>query len=194
MPEKANEVQTEKEYLEQERSSEIKHEYYRGEIFALPGVSRKHNLIVANLIGELRAQLKNTPCRIYASDMRLKIEKTGLFTYPDVMVVCGEERFSDDRQDTLLNPEVIVEVLSDSTEGYDRGRKFEQYRKLVSLREYVLVAQNSEKIERFLKNESGYWVLTESDDENPRLRLESIPCELRHSEVYEKTVSSSQKT
>ena len=187
MPEKANEVQTEKAYLEQERSSEIKHEYYRGEIFALPGVSRKHNLIVANLIGELRAQLKNTPCRIYASDMRLKIEKTGLFTYPDVMVVCGEERFSDDRQDTLLNPEVIVEVLSDSTEGYDRGKKFEQYRKLVSLREYVLVSQNSEKIERFLKNESGYWVLTESDEENPRLRLESIPCELSHSEVYEKT-------
>lgn len=187
MSEKAIEVPTEKEYLKQERSSEIKHEYYQGEIFAMTGASRKHNLIVANLIGELRAQLKNTPCRVYASDMRLKIEETGLFTYPDVMVVCGEERFSDERQDTLLNPEVIVEVLSDSTEGYDRGKKFEHCRKLASLREYVLVSQNSEKMERFLKNESGYWVLTESDDENPRLRLESIPCELHHAEVYEKT-------
>jgi Uma2 family endonuclease len=187
MPQKAIEAPTEKEYLEQERSSEVKHDFYRGEIFAMTAASRKHNLIVANLIGELRTQLKNTPCRVYASDMRLKIEETGLFTYPDVMVVCGEERFSDERQDTLLNPEVIVEVLSDSTEGYDRGKKFEHCRKLASLREYVLVSQNSEKMERFLKNESGYWVLTESDDENPRLALESIPCELHHAEVYEKT-------
>lgn len=187
MPEKAAFEIAEKEYLDRERASERKHEFYQGEIVAMTGASRKHNLIVANIIGELRSQLKHTPCRIYPSDMRLKIEKTGLYAYPDVMVVCGEERFSDDQRDTLLNPDVIVEALSDSTEGYDRGKKFEHYRKLASLREYVLVSQNAEKLERFLKNESGYWVLTESDDDNPRLQLESVPCELSHSEVYDKT-------
>ncbi len=177
----------EAEYLEQERASEIKSEYYKGEIFAMAGASRKHNLIVANVITTLNVQLKKKPCRTYPSDMRLKIKEMELYTYPDVMVVCGDEKFGDEKQDTLLNPDVIIEVLSDSTERYDRGRKFENYRKAESLKEYVMISQNCRKIERFYKNERGQWELTESDEENPLVFLESIGCELEISEVYDKT-------
>ncbi|QTA93322.1 Uma2 family endonuclease [Desulfonema magnum] len=187
MQQQAVSMISEAEYIEQERTAEIKSEYYQGEIFAMAGASRKHNLIVANVIGELRYQLKNKPCRTYPSDMRLKTEATGLYTYPDVMVVCGDEKFTDERQDTLLNPDVIIEVLSDSTESYDRGRKFQNYRKVGSLKEYVMISQHCRKIERFHKNEKQQWVLTESDKENPSVFLESIGCELELSEIYDKT-------
>ncbi|MCP4107850.1 MAG: Uma2 family endonuclease [Desulfobacteraceae bacterium] len=177
---------SEEEYLETERESETKHEYFQGEIFAMAGASKAHNLIVTNVIREISTQLKKTPCRVYPSDLRVKIADTGLYTYPDVTVVCGEERFSDDRSDTLLNPKVIIEVLSDSTEKYDRGTKFEHYRKLESLKEYVLISQNRLKIEKFFKNETGFWVLTESDENNPIIILESVNCTLELSEVYDK--------
>ncbi|MEZ4527394.1 MAG: Uma2 family endonuclease [Desulfobacterales bacterium] len=176
---------TEEEYLAMERESEIRHEYYDGEIFAMAGASRKHNLITANVIRELGNQLRNTGCRVYPSDMRVKIEATGLYTYPDVLIVCGEEIFADEKEDMLLNPAIIIEVLSDSTESYDRGRKFENYRMLNSLKEYILISQNRKKMERFFRNERGYWELDESDEENPQLHLQAAGCELRIADVYE---------
>lgn len=186
LTERAVNFVSEEEYLEAERESETKHEYFQGEIFAMAGASRAHNLIVSNVIREISTQLKKTPCRVYPSDLRVKISDTGLYVYPDVTVVCGEEKFSDDKSDTLLNPKIIVEVLSDSTEGYDRGTKFEHYRKLGSLKEYVMISQNKPKIEKFSKNETGFWMLTESDEYNPIIILESVNCTLELSEVYDK--------
>ena len=178
---------SEEEYLEGENLSETKHEYYRGEVFAMAGASRRHNLIVTNIIGELRTQLKGKPCRTYPSDMRLRIDLTGLYTYPGIMVVCGEEQFADENQNTLLNPDVIVEVLSDSTEGYDRGVKFQSCRQLPSLREYVLISQNAQKIERYARDDRNRWTLTETDEQHPEMVLESIGCRLELAEVYDKT-------
>ena len=129
-------------YLTLEESAPEKNEYVDGEIFAMTCASEPHNLIVVNTVRELGNQLKKRPCKVYASDMRVKVSPTGLFTYPDVVVVCGQAQFDDSHRDTLLNPTLIVEVLSESTEAYDRGRKFEHYRKLESLAEYVLIAQH----------------------------------------------------
>jgi len=177
---------SEKEYLAQERVSKTKSEYFDGEIFAMAGASRRHNLIVANVIISLGVQLKNKPCRVYPSDMRLKIEKTDLNTYPDVMVVCNEERFTDEKQDTLLNPDIIIEVLSDSTEKYDRGEKFKQYRQIESLTEYVMIAQNYRSIEKFTKDRNGQWRLTETDERKPFVDLKSSGTRLEIAEVYDK--------
>ena len=177
---------TEEEYLEFERNSEIKHEYYDGEIFATSGASEAHNLIVANLIAILGLHLKKKPCRVYPSYMRLKIEKTKVYAYPDVMIVCGHDKFADNKEDMLLNPDVIVEVLSDSTENYDRGKKFEHYRKIGSLKEYVLISQNTRKIERFLKTEHLRWISDETDEEHTEIILESVGCALNLDEVYDK--------
>ncbi len=185
---KAVEYISEEEYIEIERNSEIKHEYFDGEIFAMSGASRSHNLIVANVVGELRSQLKKKPCRVYPSDMRLKIETTKLYTYPDAMIVCGQDKFDDDHKDMLLNPDVIIEVLSDSTESYDRGKKFENYRKIASLKEYVLISQDVRKIEKFLKN-GKFWIFAETDDDNSEMILESVGCSLNLDEVYDKVFS-----
>ena len=123
------------EYLALERKAEYKSEYFGGEIFAMTGASRKHNLVAGNIFAALHLQLKKRPCEIYPSDMRVKVSPTGLYTYPDVAVVCGEPMFDDEQKDTLLNPTVLVEVLSKSTASYDRGEKFEHYRKIKSLAE-----------------------------------------------------------
>ncbi|MFW5635203.1 MAG: Uma2 family endonuclease [Thermodesulfobacteriota bacterium] len=182
------ESMTEAEYLDRERVAEYKSEFFSGEMFAMTGASRNHNLIVTNLIRELSGQLKKTPCRVYPSDMRLKVEKTGLYTYPDVMVVCGEHRFADtEEKNTLLNPDVIVEVLSDSTEKYDRGDKFAHYRRIDSLTEYLLISQKKPKIERYFKNSTGLWTLMETDDSRSEILLDSIGCTLSLEEIYDKT-------
>lgn len=118
---------TPEEYLEFERRSEIKHEFFDGEIFAMSGARRNHNVIAWNIGGELRQKLKNKNCEAYPADMRVFVPETGLYTYPDLVVVCGEPVFQDDVFDTLLNPILLIEVLSDSTEGYDRGKKFQHY-------------------------------------------------------------------
>ncbi|MCP4107884.1 MAG: Uma2 family endonuclease [Desulfobacteraceae bacterium] len=186
MQQKAINYISESEYLEIERNSEIKSEYYNGEIFGMSGASEKHNLIVSNLIFSLQLQLRKSPCRIYPSDMRLKI-KTGLYTYPDIMVICGQRKFDDEKFDTLLNPDVIIEVLSNSTETYDRGRKFQHYQQIDSLKEYVMISQHSQKIEKYSINKKGNWVLAESDENNPYIILESLECKLEHSEIYYKT-------
>jgi Uma2 family endonuclease len=146
---------------------------------------RNHNLIVANLTGELQAQLRGRPCEVYPADMRVKVSETGLYTYPDV-VVCGEPRFEDEHVDTLLNPTLIVEVLSPSTETYDRGEKFAQYRKLASLREYVMIAQDRFRIEHYVRQGKEQWLLTEASDLGDTVHLPSIGCDLQLSEAYDR--------
>jgi Uma2 family endonuclease len=177
---------TPEDYLAIERSAEFKSEYFDGEIFAMAGASRAHNSIVLNTGSEIRQHLKNRSCKAYVNDMRVKVSPTGLYTYPDVVVVCGKEQFEDTHLDTLLNPTLIIEVLSDSTEAYDRGRKFEHYRKLESLAEYVLIAQHRPHIESYRRQPDQHWLLTESAGLESAFRLESIDCELALAEIYDK--------
>jgi len=173
------------EYLELERTSEVRHEYYDGELFAMVGASEAHALIVTNLVGELRNQLRGRPCRIYANDVRVQVADTGLYTYPDVIVVCqGPKFFETEHRNTLLNPTLIAEVLSESTEAYDRGKKFDHYRTLESLTDYLLVAQDEAKIEHFTRHREG-WLLTVAKGLDGALSLPSIDCELRLAELYE---------
>ena len=177
---------TPEEYLAIDRNSEQKNQYYAGEIFAMGGASERHNLIVTNLVRELSTQLKGRPCKVYPSGMRVKVSATGLYTYPDVTVVCGEARFEDDQQDTLRNPTVVIEVLSGSTEDYDRGRKFERYRQIESLAEYVLIAQEKHHIERFRRQDNNQWLLSETSRLGDTISLDSIDCKLALAEIYDK--------
>src|SRR4051794_160523 len=175
------------EYLEIEVSAEYKSEYFDGEVFAMAGGTPEHNLISANLIRELGNQLEERPCRVYTSDQRVKIPDTGLYTYPDVTVVCGSPQFEGSDRRAMLNPTVIVEVLSDTAEAYDRGDKFAHYRRLASLREYVLVASDQRRIERFSRQEGAAdWVLTECSDAAGSLELPSVGCRLMLPRVYNK--------
>jgi Uma2 family endonuclease len=175
---------TVEEYLARERAAEHKSEYFNGEIFAMAGAREPHNLIAGNIFAKLHAQLEQRPCKVYPSDMRLKVSATGLHTYPDVMVVCGKVLFDDDEEDTLLNPALIVEVLSKSTESYVRGAKFEHYRKLDSLREYLLAAQNRPRLELFTRQSDGRWLLSESESLDEVVKLTSINCELAMKDAY----------
>jgi Uma2 family endonuclease len=175
-----------KEYLAMERASEIKHQYYQGEIFAMTGASFSHNTIVSNLLRNLGNHFEDGPCRALASDQRVKVEATGLYTYPDLTVLCGEPQFEDKVFDTLLNPKVIVEVLSDSTEAYDRGRKFSHYRTIDSLEEYVLVSQSDYHVEVFSKQANGQWLLSEARGRESDIFLRAIDCLLKLDKVYEK--------
>ena len=175
---------TPEEYLAIERAAEYKSEYYAGEMFALAGASRRHNLVTLNLGAELRGRLKGKPCISFANDMRVKVDLLGKYAYPDVVVACGEPLFESTDQDTLLNPTVIVEVLSESTEAYDRGRKFEHYRKIESLMEYILVAQDQYRIEQYLRQSDGRWIFTEIAGVDTTLVLSSIGCEIPLNEIY----------
>lgn len=177
---------TAEDYLTLERRAETRSEYFAGEIFAMGGASEAHNLIVGNTLAEIRQRLKGRPCKVYANDMRVKISPTGLYTYPDVVAVCGHAQFDDQHLDTLLNPVLIIEVLSDSTEAYDRGRKFEHYRKLDSLLEYVLIAQNRPLIESYRRQADQQWLLTETAGLNGIIRLCAIECQLALAEIYDK--------
>lgn len=174
------------EYLELERRAEYKSEYSDGTMVAMAGGSERHALLISNLFIELGQQLKPRKCRIYSSDLRLRVSATGLYTYPDVMVVCGPPEFADDRRDTVVNPVVIIEVLSDSTKNYDRGEKFRHYRGLKTLTEYVLVDQDSIHIEHFVRQSDGRWVMTEIDSPDAFLQLSSIECTVPLADVYDK--------
>jgi Uma2 family endonuclease len=174
---------TPEEYLARERRSEIKHEYWNGFVYAMAGASREHSLIASNLIREIGSQLRDRPCETHGGDLRVCVETTGLYTYPDVTVVCERPRFLEGTFDTLVNPTVIVEILSPSTEVDDRGRKFAHYRRIASLREYVLVAQDRPLIERY-RRQGEEWVLSECNRLDDELRLESIGCRIPLREVY----------
>src|SRR5712691_1212035 len=149
------------EYLALERKAEYKSEYLNGEVFAMTGASRKHNLIVTNILISLGQQLRGRPCEAYSSDMRVKVTTPGLYTYPDVVVVCGKPEFEDEEVDTLLNPTLLIEVLSTSTERYDRIAKTSYYRTLDSLTEHLLVAQHEVRIEQYVRQPRGEWLQLE---------------------------------
>lgn len=173
------------QYLDLERASPTRNEYCNGLITAMAGASRRHNLVATNLCREISTQLRDRPCEAYIGDMRVCIAATGLYTYPDFVVICGEPVFQDGEQDTLLNPTTIIEVLSPTTEAYDRGRKFAHYRRLESLREYVLVAQDRAFAERYTRQGED-WVLSEITGPDGCLRLVSIGCEVALRDVYAK--------
>ena len=177
---------TEEEYLELERQAEHKSEYYRGEMFAMAGASLAHNMLAMNLAALLHPQLRPGPCRVVGSDMRVRVSATGLYTYLDVSVVCGQPQLADQHADTLLNPALIAEVLSPSTEGYDRGRKFEHYRSIESLAEYLLVAQDRVHVDLYTRQPDGHWVLSEASRLEDTLELKSIGCHLALTDLYEK--------
>ena len=172
------------EYLSMERTSSEKHEFAFGEIYAMGGASTRHVGIVNNIVRELGNQLRQRPCRVYSTDLRLCVDADQRYTYPDVAVVRDQPRFLDDTLDTLLNPDLIVEVLSESTRNYDRGDKFQQYRGIPSFREYLLVDQAKAHVERHTKQPDGTWSLWETDSLDDAVRLESIAVTLPAAEIY----------
>jgi Uma2 family endonuclease len=176
---------TPQQYLEMERQAETKSEYFAGEVFAMSGGTRQHNLISSNALGDLWSQLRDGSCEVYNSDMKVRVTEDH-YAYPDVTVVCGEALFADEENDVLLNPTLVIEVLSPSTEAWDRGGKAGQYRQRESLQEYVLIAQDRPHIEHFARQADRQWLLTETNGLEATLALPSIGCELALSEVYRK--------
>ena len=173
------------EYLALERRATYKSEYVNGHIIAMSGASRRHNLIAANISRELSSQLRGRPCESYISDMRVRVSETGLYTYPDIVAVCGDIRFADEQTDTLLNPTVIVEVLSASTEASDRGDKFAHSRRLASLHDYVLVSQDAVRVERYVR-QGEKWLLSEASPLTDTVSLASIQYMLVLEDIYDK--------
>jgi Uma2 family endonuclease len=180
------------EYLKIERAAERKSEFINGRMYMMSGVSREHATIVMNLSRELSTQLRRRHCDTYASDMRVKIDSTGAYVYPDLVVVCGEARFEDAHVDTLLNPTVIVEVLSQSTEAYDRGAKFAHYRRVESLREYLLVSQTEARVEKFSRI-GDEWVLQEWVGLEAAVLLNSTDATIPMAEVYDRVAFEAQE-
>ncbi len=172
------------QYLVIERAAVRKSEYYAGEMFAMAGASRAHNLIVGNLIASLHSLCREGPCEVYPSDMRVKVDATGLYTYPDVVVVCEQPVFEDAHVDTLLNPTLLIEVLSESTEKYDQGKKSRHYRRLESLQEYLLISQYEPRVEHYARQNDGHWILTDAIGPESVVPLAAIDAELLLSEVY----------
>ncbi len=171
------------EYLAWERKSDTKHEYLRGEIIAMPGASYRHTLLTMNISGELYILLKGGTCEVHTNDLRVRTSPETSYFYPDVLVVCGEPRLEDNTVDILLNPIILVEVLSPSTETYDRGEKFKHYQQIASLQEYILVSQDKIHIEHYIR-QGTQWQLTESQLSENVLRLPSIDCELALEDIY----------
>ncbi len=177
---------TPEQYLALERKAEFKSEYIDGEIHPMSGARSPHIDIVVALARIISTWFIDRPGHVYSNDMRVYAGAAGLFTYPDVVVVDGEPQFHDDEFDTLLNPAVVIEVLSPSTEAYDRGDKFARYRRLDSLREYLLVAQDRVLVERYTR-QGQEWLLTEFGKLDDVLRLDSIGCDVPLRQVYAKT-------
>src|SRR5581483_1767518 len=178
-------IYTPEEYLAREEKSEIRHEYIDGEIYAMAGGSANHNLIIGNTQFALRNALHSKPCKIFTEGMRLRIEARNIYTYPDVMVVCGKIEFQPERNDVILNPTLIVEILSKSTRHYDRTDKFVAYGQIPSLQEYVMIDQDRIYIECFRKTQSKLWTLESYQDENTKMNLQSLDVELPISALYE---------
>ncbi len=177
---------TPEEYLALEESDDYKSEYYNGEIFAMAGGSANHNRIGLNVATMFNLAFENRSCEVFMSDMRLLVEQVDLYTYPDVMLVCGKIEFVPKRVDTLTNPILIVEVLSESTENYDRGKKFEFYRTIPALQHYLLISQDRVYLEHFQKLEDGRWALTEYNEVEKVLRIEALDFKIALSRIYNK--------
>ena len=176
---------TQEEYLAIERAAQWKSEYYQGEMFAMAGTSKEHGTIAYNAAGELHSQLKGRGCRGFIADMRVHVERSGLYTYPDIAIVCGNPEFQDGAFDTLLNPVVIVEILSPSTESYDRGKKFQMYRQLPSLREYILIAQDRPFVDQFIRDDEDRWFVLMTQGLESVLTLQSCGVSIPMSALYE---------
>ncbi len=177
---------TAEEYLAIERNAEFKSEYFQGEMFAMAGALKPHNLIASNVIRVLGNQLLERDCNVYPSDMRVNIKKINKYTYPDVAVTCGKEIFEDDYVDTLLNPIVIFEILSHSTEARDRGEKFQHYQFIESLVEYILIAQDRIRVEQYVRQSDRTWMYSQYQNPEDIVKLESINCELLLKDIYVK--------
>jgi len=173
------------EYLALERSSlDIKHEFFDGDVFAMVGAGINHNRININLAGELRNRFKadNSPCEVLSNDMRVKIENN--YTYPDIVIFCGDAQFEDNKFDTLTNPVIIIEILSDSTEAFDRGDKFTYYRAISALKEYILVSQKKYHVEQYIRSDNGKWEYRSYESPDQMLNMESVNCDVLLSEIY----------
>lgn len=182
-----NRRMTGEEYLAFERTSEIKHEFLDGEVFAMSGANRRHGLILGNLFASMHGQLKAGDCEIFPNDMRVRVSPTGLYTYPDIVVACNNPEFESKELDTLLTPTVIVEVLSDSTKDYGRGGKWKHYRQIDSLKHYLLVSQSAMEIEMYTRMADDSWRLT--DHQPPEdVWIEAIQCGVNWDEVYARVI------
>jgi Uma2 family endonuclease len=177
---------TPEEYLNFERKSDVRHEYIDGEIFEMAGTTRNHNRISTNVLRLLDNLLLERECNVYSSDMRVKITSTEKYTYPDVVAIYGEEQFEDETEDTLVNPQLIIEVLSKSTEAYDWGAKFEYYQTIESFREYVLITQEPFRVEQFVRKHENEWTYFEFRKPEDIVRLNSIDCEISLRDIYHK--------
>ncbi|HUC83445.1 MAG TPA: Uma2 family endonuclease [Flavisolibacter sp.] len=175
------------EYLEMEKASDEKHEYFQGEVFAMSGPKLTHNIITSNLLGTLGNKLKGKGCRPFGSDLRIHIPSNTLFTYPDISIFCDEVKTLNDDEWNALNPTVLIEVLSPSTKSYDRGDKFKLYRDIPTLKEYILIDSQSIAVEAFVINKNGYWELKEYNSLPDLLSLETIGVKLPLKEIYEGT-------
>lgn len=173
------------QYLEMERASEVKHEYYNGEVYAMAGVSLKHNIIAANLNVNIPSHLKGKNCRMYGSDLRIHIPENSLYTYPDFSIICGKPETTDSFADNVINPSVIIEILSKSTENYDRGKKFALYRSIKTLKEYILIDSKSILVELFVRQNNNSWNLTEYKQLSDSFHISTIKLTLQLSDIYE---------
>lgn len=174
------------EYLTLERGAEFKSEYVDGLMCVTAGGSERHNLIAANVIAAIGAQLRDRPCRVYPSDLKVRVPNSKRFFYPDVSIVCGETRFADEEKDVVLNPVVVVEVLSESTAAFDRGKKFQSYQQIESLREYLLVSQDEPVVEHFLRQDGDHWLYKKAGGLDETLALPTVNCRLALRDVYSK--------
>jgi len=183
---------TPEEYLEIERAAvDVRSEFYDGRMYAMSGGTHPHALIALNLGAELRSALKRGSCVVSGSDTRVRVSPQGLYTYPDLAVVCGEPKFADGRNDTLVNPILLVEVLSPSTEAQDRGFKAQQYRKVESLQEYALVSQVEPRVEVFRRQAGGSWLFSEAVGMDSVCRFESVGAGIALAEIYSKVTFES---
>ncbi len=178
---------TVEEYLQFEKTSSEKHEYFKGEIFAMAGAGPRHNLIFSNLFGDLAYKLKGKTCRPFGSDFRVHIPENTLFTYPDISIVCGDIISSNVDQDSVTNPTVIIEILSPSTKDYDRGGKFLLYRDIPTLKEYILIDKGAIFIEAHRINKSGHWELEDIKGSEATLNIEAVGLSFPLKEIYEDT-------
>jgi len=174
------------QYLALDRKAETRSEYYDGEIYPVEAGTREHARVVVNTLHQLKDQLSGLPCEAYTSSMRVRMASRGPFTYPDIVVVCGERRFADEERDILLNPSVIIEVMSLSTEDYDCGGKFVCYRKLASLREYLAIAEYKVHVEHWIRQADDSWIRTRYADRAQSIEVQSIGCKLALTEVYDR--------
>ena len=177
---------TEEEYLAIDRAAEVRSEFFDGEMFAMSGGSMRHARLQRNIIVELHARLFGGKCEVFTSDFRVRISPGRMYAYPDVTVVCGKPLLADERQDILLNPTVIIEVLSPSTEQYDRGVKFQYYRGIESLKDYLLVDQNQVRIEQYTRGDASTWTLRDFQRPEDELRIDSIGVSLTLARIYDR--------